>query len=479
MRQCTRKDTRSTSDEWPDINRILETALESEAALKNKKSVIPMTGTYSDNEDAREDGTLILKEQQSCQLSREESLQAPNVEQMDASPDYLFERSSPEDPVVIEDDSADEELNDGAADDELDGDQPERQNEGLPRIVGDQTYSFGGEDISLAIAQHFVHLRDNRGTSQETVLGHEENPNDDLDVASPYLSTQRKRKRSRSTDTETYTGQTSDPTLEQCPDNTHVAKRHGSLSSRNNSVSDSISTREQASASHSSTHPQFDSVNSENSSHDDGNDVNGRVSGDGNASNKESRVNHDEDGGIADNRTPAKASAVIPQPDLTDSEPRQERITEDALPQDAAENRADRGCERPRKKSRQQPSSTTVGVTAQPAKPLSAQGGFLSSAVPTRPSVTKIGVPSCNSNGDRSPRLSRQQLTHITLRPISSGVSFLGTIIQDDRKVPTFSYSQSVTLVEDVLGDVGHIDGVNIMPLALNLWLLTGFLYAL
>ncbi len=68
-----------------------------------------------------------------------------------------------------------------------------------------------------------------------------------------------------------------------------------------------------------------------------------------------------------------------------------------------------------------------------------------------------------------------EKLTHITLRPVSSNVSFLTTIIQDDRNVPTFSYGQSLTLIESALGDAGHIDGVTIMPLALNSWLLTGF----
>jgi hypothetical protein len=33
----------------------------------------------------------------------------------------------------------------------------------------------------------------------------------------------------------------------------------------------------------------------------------------------------------------------------------------------------------------------------------------------------------------------------------------------------TFSYSQLVILIEDVLGNIGYINSVNIIPLALNL----------
>jgi len=69
-------------------------------------------------------------------------------------------------------------------------------------------------------------------------------------------------------------------------------------------------------------------------------------------------------------------------------------------------------------------------------------------------------------------------VTHIMLRPISSGLSFLATIIHDDRNVPTFSYCQSLTLIESAPGDIGHINGVTIMPLAPNSWL-TGFLHTL
>ncbi|KAF2240214.1 hypothetical protein BU26DRAFT_263505 [Trematosphaeria pertusa] len=71
-----------------------------------------------------------------------------------------------------------------------------------------------------------------------------------------------------------------------------------------------------------------------------------------------------------------------------------------------------------------------------------------------------------------------QKLTNTSLRRVSAGVSFWATVIQDDRNVPAFSYDESLALIQTALGDAGHIDGTTIMPLALNSWLVTGFLHA-
>ncbi|KAF2452747.1 hypothetical protein BDY21DRAFT_382600 [Lineolata rhizophorae] len=64
-------------------------------------------------------------------------------------------------------------------------------------------------------------------------------------------------------------------------------------------------------------------------------------------------------------------------------------------------------------------------------------------------------------------------------RQVSAGVSFWAAIIQDDRTAPEFSCDKSMSLIKSTLGDAGHVDGITIMPLALNSWLLTGFLHAL
>ena len=55
-------------------------------------------------------------------------------------------------------------------------------------------------------------------------------------------------------------------------------------------------------------------------------------------------------------------------------------------------------------------------------------------------------------------------------------MSFFATIVQDDRPVPIFSYGLSMALTERTLGDAGYIECPAVMPLALNSWLVIGFL---
>src|SRR2546421_5912598 len=69
-----------------------------------------------------------------------------------------------------------------------------------------------------------------------------------------------------------------------------------------------------------------------------------------------------------------------------------------------------------------------------------------------------------------------QKLTHTMLRRVSTHMSFFATIVQDDRPVPVFSYGLSMALIERTLGDAGYIECPAIMPLALNSWLVIGFL---
>jgi hypothetical protein len=69
-----------------------------------------------------------------------------------------------------------------------------------------------------------------------------------------------------------------------------------------------------------------------------------------------------------------------------------------------------------------------------------------------------------------------QKLTHTMLRRVSTHMSFFATIVQHDRPVPIFSYGLSMALIERTLGDAGYIECPAIMPLALNSWLVIGFL---
>jgi hypothetical protein len=89
--------------------------------------------------------------------------------------------------------------------------------------------------------------------------------------------------------------------------------------------------------------------------------------------------------------------------------------------------------------------------------------------------VTNVTLPSgYDDSGFFADAL--QKLIYTTLRRVSTHMSFFATIVQDNRPVPVFSYRLSMALIERALGDAGHIECPAIMPLALNSWLVVGFL---
>ena len=69
-------------------------------------------------------------------------------------------------------------------------------------------------------------------------------------------------------------------------------------------------------------------------------------------------------------------------------------------------------------------------------------------------------------------------MIEITLRPVSVGVSFLAATIQATGDSVAFSHSEPATLLSEVLGQVGKIDGVTLKLMLLSgLWMMTGFLH--
>ena len=93
-----------------------------------------------------------------------------------------------------------------------------------------------------------------------------------------------------------------------------------------------------------------------------------------------------------------------------------------------------------------------------------------------RPSVAEITLSSRHDDDSALFSGVPQKLTHTTLRRVSTHTSFFATIVQDDRPMPVFSYGSSMALIERALGDAGYIEGPAIIPLALNSWLVIGFL---
>jgi hypothetical protein len=69
-----------------------------------------------------------------------------------------------------------------------------------------------------------------------------------------------------------------------------------------------------------------------------------------------------------------------------------------------------------------------------------------------------------------------QKRVQINLRQLASGETFMAAVIQDERKVAAFAYDQSVTLLKRSIGCDREVDGLGIMSISLNSWLLTGFL---
>jgi hypothetical protein len=69
------------------------------------------------------------------------------------------------------------------------------------------------------------------------------------------------------------------------------------------------------------------------------------------------------------------------------------------------------------------------------------------------------------------------RVTEITLRPISIRFSFLVATIQAVSDSVGFSHSEPATLLSEVLGQGGKIEGVTLKPMPLpGLWMMTGFL---
>ncbi|KAF2431956.1 hypothetical protein EJ08DRAFT_659634 [Tothia fuscella] len=75
-----------------------------------------------------------------------------------------------------------------------------------------------------------------------------------------------------------------------------------------------------------------------------------------------------------------------------------------------------------------------------------------------------------------SPQDPLYKVIDITLRPVSTGVSFLAATIQAAGDSVAFSHSEPATLLSEVLGQGGMIEGVTLktMPSS-GLWMLTGF----
>jgi hypothetical protein len=64
----------------------------------------------------------------------------------------------------------------------------------------------------------------------------------------------------------------------------------------------------------------------------------------------------------------------------------------------------------------------------------------------------------------------------ITLRPVSTGVSLLAATIQATGDSVAFSHGEPATLLSEVLGQGGKIEGVTLKPMpSSGLWIMTGF----
>jgi hypothetical protein len=92
-----------------------------------------------------------------------------------------------------------------------------------------------------------------------------------------------------------------------------------------------------------------------------------------------------------------------------------------------------------------------------------------------RSSARGVKLPSGPGNGGLFPD-APQKLVHSTIRRVLPELSFFTTVIQDNRTVPAFSYDLSMALIERAIGHSGHIEALTILPLALDSWLITGFL---
>jgi len=560
----------SGSNKWPDIDEILETALESKAALEDKESITPTMRMakfcsllYSDNDRSDCGGGIpTLMELQSHQSSHESSLGALSVKEMDVSLDYLLKDGSLENLVIIDNNPADTSSGDGEAEAELDGGQREHQPESLGYITDGQGHSFEKQDLSLAVTQHLASLEDEGSINQD--LG--ESSSYHLSTPGQPLLTRQKWKRSNS---DTSTVQISDLTSDQSLEDSHLAKRQRSLSPLGNDLVPDCTPTSKSTPIHAynGTHPQTGNSNDENATDEEGDDTsvptcngskvsnrerggdqeghddhNGhdhtggnntlldpvagpasssrppssfrhtseeqlrRVDGLGEDDNGNGEDNEDDEDKVSDDNNPAcvplGTAATVQQPESTASHPPEDEILESGFPRNDLENYTNIESQRlSRAKSIQQrksPSSNPTGIsspTGIPTKPAK-QRRFFRKAESRRDSPIgrshgtarmagsdADGASKARSDnndiGRPSQQPTRHKLTDITLRPVSSGVSFFAAIIQADRNMPIFSCSELVMLVESALGHAGKIDNITTKPLGPESWLLTGFRHSL
>lgn len=80
-------------------------------------------------------------------------------------------------------------------------------------------------------------------------------------------------------------------------------------------------------------------------------------------------------------------------------------------------------------------------------------------------SAKSRGLAIDRNSGRASPQDPLYNVIDITLRPVSTGVSFLAATIQATGDSVAFSYSEPATLLSEVLGQGGKIEGVTLKPM--------------
>jgi len=205
----------------------------------------------------------------------------------------------------------------------------------------------------------------------------------------------------------------------------------------------------------------------------------------------------DEDEVSGDNgaRVPLGTAAEFQQPESTASHPPEDGMLGSGFPQTGLKIDTNNiKSRRPRAKSTRQQKSPSSNPMGMPIKSAKQQRSFRkvesrrdspirrSHGTARRAGSYADGTSKARSdnNGIGRPRQqhTRHKLTDITLRPVSSGVSFFAAIIQADCNMSP-SCSEPVMLVESALGYAGKIDDITIKPLGPDSWLVTGFLHSL
>lgn len=246
------------SEEWPDIDKMLENPPENAVALNDTQALIPILDLTNSGQLENPDNEAVLndggfpKERQ----VQEEHLQSLGDARVAIRSDNLSAGDSPEYPLVLDGDTDDEQEPDAADDVESISGTPEHEINASLRTAEGSINGSTAINVSSNREQHLSSLERERATSQDSILRHKSQ--------SGISSLQKKRKRSKPLGAdERHIEQTSNLMCARHDEDAYSAKRFKQHSSTGHNSATSVTLRAGSASSSLGNDPRADNDNEE------------------------------------------------------------------------------------------------------------------------------------------------------------------------------------------------------------------------